>query len=115
MNRLVLAGGLGAIAIALGAFGAHGLKERFVLLPEAANWWQTATFYLLVHVLAIGGMATRSLWPVRLWTAGAVIFAGTLYGLALGAPRWWGAITPLGGLLLIAGWVVLAWSARRES
>ena len=49
MNRLVTAGLLGAIAIALGAFGAHGLKDRLALIPEAAGWWQTATFYLLTH------------------------------------------------------------------
>ncbi len=115
MNRLVSAGILGAIAIALGAFGAHGFKERLALIPEAAGWWQTATFYLLTHAVAIGAIAGRSAWPTRLWAVGSVIFAGTLYGMALGAPRWFGAITPIGGSLLIAGWVLLAWSARQES
>lgn len=115
MNRLVTAGLLGAIAIALGAFGAHALKERLALIPEASAWWQTATFYLLTHAVAIGAVAGRSVWPVRLWAAGSVIFAATLYAMALGAPRWFGAITPLGGSALIAGWVVLAWTARRES
>ena len=115
MNRLVTAGLLGAIAIALGAFGAHGLKERFALIPEAAGWWETATFYLLTHAVAIGAIASRSVWPARLWAVGAAIFAATLYAMALGAPRWFGAITPIGGSLLIAGWVVLAWTARKES
>lgn len=115
MNRLVSAGILGAIAIALGAFGAHGFKERLALIPEAAGWWQTATFYLLTHAAAIGAIAGRSAWPTRLWAVGSVIFAGTLYAMALGAPRWFGAITPIGGSLLIAGWVLLAWSARQES
>lgn len=115
MNRLVSAGILGAIAIALGAFGAHGFKEHLALIPEAAGWWQTATFYLLTHAVAIGAIAGRSAWPTRLWAVGSVIFAGTLYAMALGAPRWFGAITPIGGSLLIAGWVLLAWSARQES
>jgi uncharacterized membrane protein YgdD (TMEM256/DUF423 family) len=115
MNRLVTAGFLGAIAIALGAFGAHALKDRLTLIPEAAGWWQTATFYLLTHAIAIGAVAARSAWPARLWAVGSVIFAGTLYAMTLGAPRWLGAVTPVGGSLLIAGWVVLAWTSRRES
>jgi len=115
MNRLVSAGILGAIAIALGAFGAHGLKDRLALIPDAAGWWQTATFYLLTHAVAIGAIAGRSIWPASLWAIGSVIFAGTLYAMALGAPSWFGAITPIGGSLLIAGWLLLAWSARKES
>jgi uncharacterized membrane protein YgdD (TMEM256/DUF423 family) len=115
MNRLFTAGLLGAIAIALGAFGAHGLKERFALVPEAVGWWETATFYLLTQAVALGAIASRSALPARLWAMGAVTFAGTLYAMALGAPRWLGAITPIGGLLLIAGWIVLAWTARKES
>jgi uncharacterized membrane protein YgdD (TMEM256/DUF423 family) len=115
MNRLVTAGLLGAIAIALGAFGAHGFKERLALILDATGWWQTATFYLLTHAVAIGAIAARSALPARLWAIGSVIFAGTLYAMALGAPRWFGAITPIGGSLLIAGWLLLAWSARKES
>ncbi len=115
MNRLVTAGFLGAIAIALGAFGAHALKDRLALIPEAAGWWQTATFYLLTHAVAIGAITARSAWPARLWAAGSAIFAVTLYAMALGASRWFGAITPIGGSLLIAGWVVLARTSRRES
>jgi uncharacterized membrane protein YgdD (TMEM256/DUF423 family) len=64
--------------------------------------------------LAVGAIATPSVWPARLWSAGAFIFAATLYAMALGAPRWLGAITPLGGTLLIAGWLSLAWVARRR-
>lgn len=115
MNRHVLAGFLGTIAIVLGAFGAHGFKDRLALIPEAAGWWQTATYYLLAHAVAIGAIAGRSAWPPRLWAFGAAIFAGTLYAMALGAPRWLGAITPVGGLLLITGWVLLAWASRKES
>lgn len=115
MDRRVTAGLLGATAIALGAFGAHALKDRLALIPEAAGWWQTATFYLLTHAVAIGAISGRSALPARLWTAGALIFAATLYAMALGAPRWFGAITPIGGCLLIAGWVALAWTSRKES
>lgn len=115
MSRLVTAGLLGAIAIALGAFGAHALKDRLALVPEAAGWWQTATFYLLTHAVALGAIPGRSVWPARCWAVGGVIFAGTLYAMALGAPRWFGAITPIGGSFLIAGWVALAWTARQES
>lgn len=115
MPRLVTAGLLGAIAIALGAFGAHGLKARLALIPEAVGWWETATFYLLTHAVAVGAVPARSPWPARLWALGAAVFAGTLYAMALGAPRWFGAITPVGGSLLIAGWAALAWTARRES
>jgi len=115
MSRQVVAGLLGALAIALGAFGAHGLKDRLALIPEAVGWWETATFYLLTHAVAVGAIAGRSLWPARLWAVGATVFAATLYAMALGAPRWFGAITPIGGSLLIAGWVVLAWTARKES
>jgi uncharacterized membrane protein YgdD (TMEM256/DUF423 family) len=115
MPRLVTAGLLGAIAIALGAFGAHGLKERLASIPAALGWWETATFYLLTHAVAIGAIAARSALPARLWAMGSAIFAGTLYAMALGAPRWFGAITPIGGSMLIAGWVVLAWTARKES
>jgi uncharacterized membrane protein YgdD (TMEM256/DUF423 family) len=112
--RLVTAGLLGATAVALGAFGAHGLKDRLTAFPEAAGWWQTATFYLLTHAVAAGAIPSDSIWPWRLWAAGAAIFAGTLYAMALGAPRWLGAVTPLGGTLLIAGWLALAWTARRR-
>ena len=64
---------------------------------------------------AIGAIAGRSVWSARLWAVGAAIFAATLYAMALCAPRWFGAITPIGGSSLIAGWVVLAWTARKES
>ena len=114
-GRLVTAGVLGAIAIVLGAFGAHGLKDRLALIPEAAAWWQTATFYLLTHAVALGAISAPSRMPVVCWASGAAIFSGTLYAMALGAPRWFGAITPIGGALLIAGWVLLAWSARKSS
>ncbi|MEY4086501.1 MAG: hypothetical protein RLZZ405_689 [Verrucomicrobiota bacterium] len=103
---------LGTTAVALGAFGAHGLKERLAAIPEAAGWWQTATFYLLTHAVAVG--ALRAGAPGWFWAGGAAVFSGTLYALALGAPRWLGAVTPVGGGLLLAGWVLLAWNSARS-
>jgi uncharacterized membrane protein YgdD (TMEM256/DUF423 family) len=112
-RRGLLAGVLGTIAVALGAFGAHGLKERLAALPEAAGWWQTATFYLLAHAVAVG--ALRGGFAGWCWALGAAIFSGTLYALALGAPRWLGAVTPVGGVLLLAGWILFAARAARPS
>ena len=107
MNGLAAsAGSLGFLAVALGAFGAHGLEGR--LTEEAKDWWETATLYLLVHSVAALAMAQ---WPApRATTAGwafvlgASVFAGTLYAMALGAPRFLGAITPIGGVGLLVGW-----------
>lgn len=111
-RRGLIAGILGTIAVALGAFGAHGLKERLAALPEAAGWWQTATFYLLTHAVAVG--ALRGGVAGWCWALGAAIFSGTLYALALGAPRWLGAVTPVGGGLLLAGWILFAARAVRS-
>ena len=93
-----------ALAIGAGAFGAHGVTD-----PKAAEWLRTGGMYQLVHAvaaLAIMGMARG---PAMLMLAGGAIFGLTLYAMALGGPRWLGAITPIGGSLLIAGWLWLAW------
>jgi uncharacterized membrane protein YgdD (TMEM256/DUF423 family) len=96
-----------AIAIAAGAFGAH----RFT--GKEADWLRTGGFYQLVHAVAVLALA-RSVASGPLWTmlGGAALFAATLYAMALGAPRWFGAITPIGGTLMIAGWLWLAWKVR---
>ncbi len=103
----IFAGLLGFIGVALGAFGAHGLEGR--LSPGGEAWWQTATLYVLVHAaagLAValsghGGVLRIGGWAML---AGAALFAATLYAMALGGPRWLGAVTPLGGLGMLAGW-----------
>lgn len=100
---------LAACAVGLGAFGAHGLKQHFLEKPAAASWWETATLYLLVHAIAVAALASTSRAAGYCMLVGAVIFSGTLYAMALGAPTWLGAITPLGGTALILGWVGLAW------
>lgn len=109
MNWLIVMAGLsGALAVAAGAFGAHGASG------EAAEWLRTGAQYQLLHVLAAlvaSRMDARG--PGWLFLAGAAIFAGTLYLMAVGAPRWFGAVTPIGGSLLIAGWLWLAWIGTR--
>lgn len=116
MNRTLAAGAaLAGTAVALGAFGAHGLRAYFS--PEQLGWWQTGVQYQMLHGVALaalgaGGKAWR--WSPRLLGAGAVVFAGTLYAMALGAPRWLGAVTPVGGALMIAGWVCLLLSALKS-
>ncbi|QDV05104.1 hypothetical protein Poly30_05990 [Planctomycetes bacterium Poly30] len=112
---------LGFLGVGLGAFGAHGLEGYFesssldpAAIAERLDWWKTATFYHLVHAVALAAAGAVSLAlqaPARLVTwslaAGIAIFSGTLYAMALGGPRWLGAVTPIGGVLLMLGWVGL--------
>ena len=104
---VVLAALSGAIAVAAGAFGAHGAEGK------AAEWLRTGGEYQLIHaVAALVAARMGASGPGWLFVGGGALFAGTLYLMALGLPRWLGAITPLGGLLMIAGWLWLAWSLR---
>lgn len=110
---------LGASGVALGAFGAHGLRER--LTPERLESWETAVLYHLLHAVALLSLALferatgRGIaLPAGLWTAGVVLFSGSIYLLALGGPRWLGPVTPLGGLSLLAGWLALLALAGAE-
>jgi uncharacterized membrane protein YgdD (TMEM256/DUF423 family) len=110
---LQAAGLLGVTGVALGAFGAHALHET-LLQRGMLEAWETAVRYHLLHAVALLALAgfTRSGeslpgvlgWTAKLWIVGAVLFAGSLYGIALGGPRWLGPVTPLGGLALILGW-----------
>ncbi|WP_037489231.1 DUF423 domain-containing protein [Sphingomonas phyllosphaerae] len=105
---LVLAPLSGALAVAAGAFGAHGASGA------AVEWLKTGAHYQLVHALAaLLAVRFEARGPAWLFLAGSAIFAGTLYLMALGLPRWLGAITPLGGTLLIGGWLWLAWIGAR--
>jgi uncharacterized membrane protein YgdD (TMEM256/DUF423 family) len=120
-NTVIFAGVLGAVTVAAGAFGAHGLQPR--VDADALEIWKTGTHYSLVHAVVLlalglaGGPWTRARQlATSLLGAGCVIFSGTLYAMTLGAPRWLGAVTPLGGLCLIAGWcatAVFGWRALR--
>jgi len=108
----------GASAILLGAFGAHGLQKSVSDLKLLKSW-DTAAHYHLIHALPMCLAAildnTTAGW---LFGAGTALFSGSLYVLVLSGKRWLGAITPIGGLLLTAGWIALAlgsndWSALR--
>lgn len=105
MNFLLICAALsGAMAVAAGAFGAHGASG------QAAEWLKTGGHYQLVHaVAALVAMRLELRGPGWLFVVGGLIFAGTLYLMALGLPKWLGAVTPIGGLLMIAGWLWLAW------
>jgi uncharacterized membrane protein YgdD (TMEM256/DUF423 family) len=106
----ILAALSGALAVAAGAFGAHGAEG------QAAEWLRTGGQYQLIHavaaLVAVRMGARLSPW---LFVGGAAVFAGTLYLMALGLPRWLGAITPIGGAALIAGWLCLAWHNVRAT
>jgi uncharacterized membrane protein YgdD (TMEM256/DUF423 family) len=113
VNRglLTLAGAFGFSAVALGAFGAHGLRDR--LAPPMLEIYRTGVLYHLVHALAVLAVALaadrlrRPRLVGGLFCAGIAIFAGTLYLLAITGVTWLGAVTPIGGLLLLAGWAAL--------
>ena len=112
---------LGACGVALGAFGAHGLKSR--VDPAMLAVFETAVRYHLTHALALLAVAwARERWPGTpataagwLFLTGIVIFSGSLYLMVLTGARWLGAVTPLGGLALIAGWCALALAALRPA
>lgn len=123
---LISAGIQGLMAVSLGAFGAHGLKARLAAQnpDEAAKilgWVETGSRYQLAHaaaLLALAALLPRlAVGPARLagysFSLGALLFSGTLYAMALGAPRWLGAVTPLGGLGLLAGWGALLWAGMK--
>ena len=119
-RTLALVGALLAFAaVAAGAFGAHALKAR--LPADALAVFETAVRYHLVHALALFAVAwATTQWPGRaanvsgwLFIAGIVLFSGSLYLLVLTGQRSFGAITPLGGVSLLAGWLAFAWAAWR--
>ena len=109
----------GFAAVAAGAFGAHALRAR--LAPEMLAVFETGARYQMYHALALLAAAwVASQWPSGaataagwLFTAGIVLFSGSLYLLALTGTRWLGAITPLGGVAFLAGWVALALAGWR--
>ena len=118
MDRLFLVVGCvsAAVAVTLGAFGAHGLRGR--LVPDMLLTFEIGVRYQMYHALALlaVGLAV-SRWPSSatvaagwLFITGTLVFSGSLYVLALTGQRWLGAVTPIGGLAFVAGWIVLAWA-----
>lgn len=110
---LMTASVLLALAVALGAFGAHGLKSQ--LSTEMLQTWKTGVDYhfyhalglLLIGILAVSFPSELVKWSAILLTAGIVLFSGSLYALAISGIKWLGAITPVGGMSFITGWVLL--------
>ncbi|MDN5843677.1 MAG: DUF423 domain-containing protein [Alcaligenaceae bacterium] len=123
MLNIPLTAILGALAmatgVAAGAFGAHGLKRT--LSADMLAIWQTAAHYQLIHglgLLALAALAQHldgklASWSMGLMAAGIVVFSGSLYTLALSGVRTIGAITPIGGALFIAAWIMLILAAWR--
>jgi len=122
---LLAAGLLGLTGVGLGAMGAHALKAT---LAERGMMqaWETAARYHLFHAVALLGLAAwiradapdlggRLLpWGARFWCVGVLLFSGSLYAIALGGPRWLGPVTPLGGIALMIGWVLVAIGGLRS-
>lgn len=107
-----VAGVVGALGVLLGAFGAHGLRD-VVTDPHLLEVWQTGARYHLVHALALCAVALHPARPRAagvLFVAGIVLFSGSLYALALTGVGVLGAITPLGGLAFVAGWLALGFA-----
>jgi uncharacterized membrane protein YgdD (TMEM256/DUF423 family) len=111
----------GLVAVALGAFAAHGLKAR--LAPELLAAFEVGVRYQMYHALALLGTAWAvTKWPGAavnaagwLFVAGTLVFSGSLYVLAVTGARWLGAVTPFGGAAFLAGWACLAWAAWKGS
>jgi len=119
---LGLSAASGFSAVALGAFGAHALRERFEAVPDGARrleWWHTAASYHLAHALALGiaallfERAASNALAVAGWAffAGIALFSGSLYAMALSGARALGMVTPFGGLAFLIGWASLLWAA----
>jgi uncharacterized membrane protein YgdD (TMEM256/DUF423 family) len=114
---LVLASLLAFLAVALGAFGAHALKTR--IAPDLLTVWQTAVLYHGWHALALLGVGLLILhfpdraglaWAGWLFVTGIALFSGSLYALALTGVKTFGAVTPLGGIAFLLGWLAVAWT-----
>jgi uncharacterized membrane protein YgdD (TMEM256/DUF423 family) len=123
---LILAGFFGGLAVALGAFAAHGLKESWASQPERLAIFETAARYQMYHALAllavailVGRARTNRLLATAgaAFTVGILIFSGSLYALAFTQIKWLGAITPLGGLAFLIGWtsLVIAGAMHQEN
>ena len=104
-----IAAGTAMLGVALGAFGAHSLKEVLAASPNGVETWKTAVFYHLLHAavmyfLAVTKGSLRAFW---MFGAGILLFSGSLYLLSTLHWKWLGPVTPLGGVLFIAGWATL--------
>jgi uncharacterized membrane protein YgdD (TMEM256/DUF423 family) len=120
-RRCIATGAILMLAgVILGAFGAHLLESRLAARQLAS--YHTGVTYQLLHALGlvlvglvgqVAGVVTRLRWSARLMLAGIFFFSGSIYLMTAGAPRWLGAVAPVGGLSFMAAWVLLAWHALR--
>ena len=120
MDWVKIAGSSGFLGVALGAFGAHALKDR--LTPEMLHAWNTGVLYHLIHAVALLALglfakasATDIRWGARFFLIGMVLFSGSLYALSLSGIKPLGAITPLGGVAFLLGWGWVAWKLAARS
>lgn len=123
MDRLFFALGAisGFLSVALGAFGAHALRQRLQFSADLLRIWDTGVHYQMVHALALLSIVfaaqrfPQGPWQAAGWcfVGGTVIFSGSLYALTLSGVRWLGAITPIGGVLFLVGWILLLVTALR--
>jgi len=111
---MTLAAVSGFLAVVMGAFAAHGIDD-----PQAKEWLKTGASYQFMHSMTTFACATfmqigarRARFAPAFFLSGIVFFSGSLYAMALGAPRWLGAVIPIGGVLFLIGWGVLVWAAR---
>jgi len=120
VRAFALAGSvLAFIGVGLGAFGAHALRSR--IGPDLLATFETGVRYHMYHALALLACAwvmdrwpsPQVAWAGWLFVAGIVVFSGTLYLLTFTGARWWGALTPIGGVALLAAWACLAWGIAR--
>ena len=110
-----IAAGLGFLAVALGALGAHGLKDLLGQNGTAAIW-DKAVFYHFIHAVVLFILAERKVFPkVVGWSflAGIFFFSGSLYLLAITNERWLGAVTPVGGVCFLSGWMALCFPSKK--
>lgn len=110
---ITLAACTGFLSVAVGAFAAHGVAD-----PQAKEWLRLGSTYGFMHTMASFASATfmqigarRARFAPAFFLSGVAFFSGSLYAMALGAPRWLGAATPIGGTLFLVGWAVLIWAA----
>ena len=115
-THIRIAAATGFLAVGLGAFGAHGLREMLAQ-NGTANVWDKAVFYHFIHAVMLFVVAGRKPFAAGSWwcfLAGIVVFSGSLYLLEVTSLKWLGAITPVGGVSLLAGWAWLFWSAAQK-
>jgi uncharacterized membrane protein YgdD (TMEM256/DUF423 family) len=113
-NWMTLAAVSGFLAVAVGAFAAHGVQD-----PKAQEWLRTGSMYGFMHTMATLACATfmnvgarRARLAPAFFLLGVLLFSGSLYAMAMGAPRWLGMVTPIGGLCFLVGWGILIVAAR---